>query len=286
MFEIIKKWKSPQSSATNVIFTFCVISVINHPIAIINALIYNLTGPVIIARICHGTLAFIILTLMVFQKKTWSHKTCIIIFLLLVLPLYYIGWETELALSRFPQWSPFTTFKFYAVLLAFLVPGPYLLNFFFLSLLCLQAIFHWFYLDIAHAPNAVLTAEPFLSFIFAITAFCILAFRYRDQKIIEDLGKQKARIEVYEKVARIFLSMRDKVNTPLQSQNLVVALLKKNSAVKPETIEILERSVVNLERINNILKRLESNLPVTSFELMTEDEIYDYLDQLERQSKK
>ncbi|WP_408098018.1 hypothetical protein ACJVC5_03585 [Peredibacter sp. HCB2-198] len=285
MFEIIKRWKSPRSTSSNAILTLCVITIFNQSLALLHAAVYKLSGSFLMIRIIHGLAAFIILGILATSKKTWPRKTSIIVFTLMVLPMFILAWETEILFSKMKYWIPLLPFKSYVTLLSFLVPGPYILNLGLITLFCLQAIFTWFYLDIPNAPNVILISEPYLSLMFTVTAFCILAFRYRDQKIIEELSKQKAQAEVYEKVARIFLSMRDKVNTPLQSQNLLVGILKKNPAIKAETIAILERSIESLERNNNILKRLELNLPEKSYDLMSEEEILSYLDQLERKSK-
>lgn len=93
------------------------------------------------------------------------------------------------------------------------------------------------------------------------------------------LTEKQSRAEVFEKIAQIFLSLRDYANSPLQSQNIAIALLKKRCPEQNEIIASLEDSVQRLSNINRIFKRLESNF--SGEKLLTEHEILEYLDKME-----
>lgn len=101
---------------------------------------------------------------------------------------------------------------------------------------------------------------------------------------LKDLTEKQTKAEVYEKFAQIFLSMRDNANSPLQVQNLVVAMLKKYTPERTDIINHLESSVAALTNMNKILTRLESRISMTSTQLMTEAEILEYLDKFERKN--
>lgn len=101
---------------------------------------------------------------------------------------------------------------------------------------------------------------------------------------LKELTEKQTKAEVYEKFAQIFLSMRDNANSPLQVQNLVVAMLKKYTPERTDIINHLESSVAALTNMNKILTRLESRISMTSTQLMTEAEILEYLDKFERKN--
>lgn len=101
---------------------------------------------------------------------------------------------------------------------------------------------------------------------------------------LRELTEKQTKAEVYEKFAQIFLSMRDNANSPLQVQNLVVAMLKKYTPERTDIINHLETSVASLTNMNKILTRLESRISMTSTKLMTEEEILAYLDKFETKS--
>lgn len=104
----------------------------------------------------------------------------------------------------------------------------------------------------------------------------------KESELVKELTEKQARAEVYEKFAQIFLSMRDNANSPLQVQNLVVAMLKKYTPERTDIIHHLETSVAALSNMNKILTRLESRISMTSTQLMTEEEILAYLDKFEK----
>ena len=104
----------------------------------------------------------------------------------------------------------------------------------------------------------------------------------KKSELVKELTDKQARAEVYEKFAQIFLSMRDNANSPLQVQNLVVAMLKKYTPERTDIIHHLETSVAALSNMNRILTRLESRISMTSTQLMTEEEILAYLDKFEK----
>ncbi len=95
-------------------------------------------------------------------------------------------------------------------------------------------------------------------------------------------SEELAKAEVYQKIAQIFLSMRDYTNSPLQAQYFSIGLLKKRCSGESDIIESLEASVKKLSSINRILSRLESNFATDR--LLSEKEILDYLDKMEHKS--
>lgn len=220
---------------------------------------------------------------LVFKKELWDRRKCVWAYLSLFLPYAYFNWTLQQDyLASGEEWIPLVSGKIQILLLAFLVPGPYWVNLFLMFLVCAQNIFIWYYLDLPHSPNVVLSSEPQVSFIYVSIAIALITFRYRDQKLIEKLTREKAVYEVHEKLAQIFLSMRDRTNSPLQSQKLAVAILKRECPDKTHLVRPLENSIETIERINKVLGKLETQFPVFSKELMTEEETLAYLEKIEK----
>lgn len=283
MIQILRRWSSPDSIPWNTLLAFSVITCIIQIFTIYAFLNAGVYWTHVIWRIVYLAFSLGVLTSLFLFKNFWSKKNCVAFFLILFLPYFYFNWQIQMdLLGSGRTWIPLIAFKPLMLLLAFLIPGPYWINLCLMIALCSQNVFFWFYVDLPNAPNVVLTAEPYLSFIYVAVAFTLFVFRYRDQKLIEKLSRQKFQAEAYRKMARVFLSMRDRMNSPLQSQKISLALIKKHSTEEMmKHILPLENSIETISGINSILSRLELNYPVYEGLLMTDQEIMDYLDQTE-----
>lgn len=109
-----------------------------------------------------------------------------------------------------------------------------------------------------------------------------LRFLGISEDITERRKEEKDKAELFEKIASIFLSMRDHTNSPLQALNFSIALLRKRSPEQQDIIDKLETSVQRLSSINRILSRLESRM--TNTNLLSENEILDYLDDVDKKA--
>jgi hypothetical protein len=189
-----------------------------------------------------------------------------------------MGWRTEVILSQTTGWIPYAPFKLQMIILAFLVPGPYVINLLLMGLLCFVACLQWFYLPISTSPNAILTFEPYLSIIYTGVSMTLIWFRFRDQKIIELLSRQKERADVSQKVTSAMLSMKDRLNTPLQCQILAVEMLKKGETIKPELLKTLEHSTKKIVGVTKLIGQLEKEFPSFTTALMTDQELSRFLE--------
>lgn len=286
MLQNLKQFKSHNSSSWNVVLTLAVVVIIIQVIAIWRFQYLEIFPRQVQERFYHLAFAILVLITLFLKKDFWSKRNCVLVYLALFLPYAYFNWTLQLDyLSSGREWIPLVSGKIQLLLLAFLVPGPYWVNLVMMVLVCAQNIFIWYHLDLPNSPNVVLSSEPQVSFIYISIAVALITFRYRDQKLIEKLTKEKAVYEVHEKLAQIFLSMRDRTNSPLQSQKLAVAILKRECPEKMHIVRPLENSIETIERINKILGKLETQFPVFSKDLMTEEETLAYLEKIEKAQK-
>jgi hypothetical protein len=233
-------------------------------------------------RFSHAVLAILSITLLMIFKKKWKKKHSIILYLVNFLPILFIEANREITFARLNiDFVPLLSFKLNPFILAFLVPGSYLLNLFLMIILYLEAVFLWFYLDIPHMSNAIIINEPLLSIIFAFNTLLMFSFKYRDKKIIEKLNREKTDGEIYERLAKVLLTIRDQSNTPLQNQKIIISLLKKKStAEQQELIQNLEDSIRKLTETSELMGKLEPNEFKENYKLMSEIEIQEYLNRL------
>src|SRR4051812_32651536 len=54
----------------------------------------------------------------------------------------------------------------------------------------------------------------------------LLAFRISHDRMARELERTRSRAELLEQVARVFLSIRDRANTPLQTMKIAASLLR------------------------------------------------------------
>jgi hypothetical protein len=201
------------------------------------------------------------------------------IFFTLYAPLYVTSWMRDALFSQAPvMFIPLFSYKLYPITLAFLVPGSYWINFAMIVLFYIQAAVAWYYLDIPHLNNIVLGSEPYITILFALVSFILLYFKYRDRKFIHDLIRIKVHMEAKQNISRVLLSLRDKANTPLQNQKLIIELLRKENSHSEDLINYLERSVKTLSDMSQLMSKLESEtLSGSKEKLMSEEEIITYV---------
>lgn len=272
----------------HMVMALAIIVVLTQGIASLHLIGVEVGGSLQWSRFLHVVMGFLsILTLLVFSRSWKSHYSKWL-FYILFLPFYVTTWHSQVVYVKSTTlFAPLMPFKLYPIVLAFLVPGAYWVNFLMIIAFCIEALILWFYLDFAALANDMASNEPMVTILFACISFNLLYFRYRDEKIIRGLTRNRMNSEVYENLTRMFLSMRDRANSPLQVQVLITELIKKRHPEDKDLIQGMEQSVERLTAINHILGRFDTNLSMSSSEnLMSEDEILKYLDSVEQETLK
>lgn len=227
-----------------------------------------------------GLLSAIVLLL--FRSK-WKRSYSIAIFILLYTPYFFVIWQSHLIRTMAAEtWVPFLGHKIHFFTLACLVPGPYWINLLFIIGFLIQVGLIWLVMNIPHLDNVIITYEPMWTILCALISLVLLYFKYRDQKFIEKLIHKNTQLVAYNNLSRVFLSLRDKMNTPLQSQLLAIELLKRDPT--KENLESLAKTTNSMIEINTILKRLEKDVSTFDTKIMSDSEIIEFLDKLEKQA--
>lgn len=244
----------------------------------------SLSNTLLLTRFLHAFCGGLSILLLLFFRKFWTSKRLIVLFFILVFPWYITSWYSQVvyAASGDP-FIPFLPFKLYPIVLAFLVPAAYWINLCLILLFYLQAYVLWHYIDLPNLKNIVVGSEPLVTILFALVSFILLFFRYRDEKHIRELSIEKANAEEFEKVAKIFLSVRDRANTPLQAQKILHELLQQKFPQENDLIPKLRKSTEELATMMELLRRFQTGI---DYGLMTDDEILSYVQALESAKRK
>ena len=274
--EIINMFKAGQNRfvSWNLLFITCILIILAQVITLANTLNFTVSDNVVLARWLHAILALSVLIYIFNKKNKWNSAIASVLFVVLYVPFYFLSWFYHVDAIALPSlWIPFQNLHLHFFALAILVPGSYRINFFLIMGFVLESILLWFYLDLPNQPNVVMQTEPAITILYALVSLALLGFRYRDEKIIQQLYLKQAKAEVLETLACIFLSIRDKSNTPLQTLKISIDILKRKCPLDEKTISVLENSVNRLTFLGDILKMSEAKMEWKGLGLMTDEEI-------------
>lgn len=225
-------------------------------------------------RFAHAVLAIVMIGVLLKFRRLSSRALTVSSFLALFLPLFPLSYFYHSEnLRLLTPGIVFMGQKLFFLALSILVPGPYWINIALMAGFALQTI--WLY--VGDGPNLhaffVQSAEPWATILYALVGGTLLAFRYHYQQITRQLTVSQAQTELFEDIARVFLSIRDLANTPLQSLGIAAELLDRNYPNAGEITERLSNSVRKLNSLNQIFKVYEKQISWGKVKLMTEEEI-------------
>lgn len=234
------------------------------------------------ARVAQLCTAFAgVLLLLIFRKRSTRGLT-VAVFLAVFLPFYPISAMNHFASVRLhTPWAPFPGYKGLFLGLSVLVPGPFWINVALMAGIALEAVGLWFGMDVSVRSGLVTGGEPWLTLIYGLVSSVLLVIRYYFQKTVRELALSQAKEEILEKLSRVFLSVRDLTNTPLQSLGIASELLRRNHPAAQPINERIESSILRLARLNRIFRCFDERVSWADGDLLTEDEIVIYLKTLE-----
>ena len=218
-------------------------------------------------------------------KNKISQRTLSFTFIMCWLPAYALGWISHVEQNATgASWTPFVGFKVAFFALVFLVPGKFLVNAILIAIAFVEAIVLYYYLDLAHSPNALIANEPFSLILYGSISLALLYLRYRDEQTINRLLTEQAKSEVYLEIARAFLGLRDRANTPLQNLTFSIYLLEKKYPSEVKLIHTLKNSLERLTEMTKTLNVKEMQMLDKEI-LMTESELLEWIQEMQKDIK-
>ena len=178
-------------------------------------------------------------------------------FLVILLPFFitiWVGESSGLELGHIRQ--PFIPFQFLCIYIAVLSPGRVKVAAVEILLALITAVAFWFFLKSKY-PLTGVTGEPWSTLTYGLISLLMLSARAYRKNIIQKLEKTKAEAEAFERASKLFLAVRDRANSPLQVINLCATLIMARNPEEVETVERLQRSLVKLQELTDILAETE-----------------------------
>lgn len=268
------------SSETSLIFLSIMIMVFN---ALIVVGFWGKTAyeTLIILRSIHFAIGFGCLIAIYKLRRKWNDKIAKFIFCIILVPLFFIAWTNHSAMIRSDEsWIPFKGFYIIILGLTVVTPVGYLINFYLLLAFVFEIVLIWFILDIPLHQNLILSGEPY--YILGTSFICLLLLisRYQDEKKLKFLAAENAKVEFAKSLARVLLTIRDRMNTPLQNLSLLLHLLKNSQHLPENKAGALENALTDLIVTNRQFNRLETLVDWQGNNLMSDEEIETWLNSL------
>lgn len=213
-----------------------------------------------VVRVVHLVGALLLLGLLLVRRSrlsTGQLELCFAIAVLSFLPVFVLA-EQAMTSSGL-VWVPMTGHRLVMLALSVLAPASLWLGGGLIAAFALEAVVLWYGLGLASHPGVRSPWEPWVTLIYGGVALAILGYRVRNQTIELKLREARAEAEALERLARLFLAVRDATNTPLQTLELSLALLKRRHPESTPTAETMERAV---QRLRSLTQRLGSVDPL------------------------
>lgn len=218
-------------------------------------------GPVLPAlRVLHVLWVLGVLGMLFARRRRLTQRLINACFAGGVLPFLPIFAMAEYAMTGTELiWVPMTGHRLVMLAIGVLAPTGLLLGGGLIASFALEAVVLWYALGLGVHPGVRSPWEPWVTLIYGGVALGMLAYRVRSHNIELKLREVRAEAEALERVARLFIAVRDATNTPLQTLELSIALLRKRSPESEPTIAAMERAV---QRLRSLAQRLGSVDPL------------------------
>ncbi len=203
-----------------------------------------------------------LLALLLSRRREEGTRLSAGVFTAVVVPYLVIFAAAEVAMAASGRmWMPLTGHRLLMLGIGLLAPTGLGLGSALIGAFALEAVVLWYGLGLH--TRLQMPWEPWITLVWGGTGCGLLAFRVRTWGIEQRLMKARAEAESLEQVARLLLVLRDGANTPLQSLELGVALLRQRAPENASLLETMERA---LTRLRGLTQRMAIADPLLEWE--------------------
>ncbi|MEQ1876413.1 MAG: hypothetical protein ABL958_07190 [Bdellovibrionia bacterium] len=157
-----------------------------------------------------------------------------------------------------PNWIPFQPNKLGCLVVGLLAPSLYAGV---LGLLLHAGGGTLLFLTFSPQIRAILPAsEPFTLWVFAMSGFCVLIFRMRSSWLQQAYTHAQAEVVVAHRLARSFFQLRELMNSPMQTLDFSIGLLKEKSSDNEPIANRMSQALNRLRAINEVLDAHERKI--------------------------
>lgn len=212
-------------------------------------------------RIAHLVI-FAVTTILLWRRRRRPTRAfCTIAAVIMWVPFFPSLWlseETTALVGRDGHaWQPFVGHKLLFFGTAMLFPGPTWVVAAMLGALGLHALVLWVHLDLGAPAAKSPVDEPWAMLTYLAVAGLLLAYRSYHARAERELQRMRAEARALKLATEAFLVVRDLANTPLQTLELALALLRRRHVGDDAIIDSALRAIARL-------RALGARLPVAN----------------------
>jgi hypothetical protein len=199
-----------------------------------------------------------VVALLLFRRPHVDERWSLVGFLAVALPILPIFWFAQTrAIASGPLWQPFIGRKLIILGLALLTPYSRGATVALLALFIAESLFIWIHLDLGNNPIAAAGGEPWVTLIYFGAATSLAMLRWRNRRLEELRRQAEMEAKTLEELRRVSIVVHDRVNTPLQSLGIGLALLHGQHPAEQPLLDRMGRSLRSLITLTKSLREVE-----------------------------
>jgi hypothetical protein len=222
-------------------------------------------------RLPYLFVALACLVVMLHQRDKLGFKAIQLTMVALTLAAFPYIWISQAALANSQNpWIPFYGFQITALAVAMLRYGEGVrFNVFLLSAITIEAAAFWWRFHLGSTPLLAQSGYIWNVLLTWLCAAALLIARYLYERTLRRFVELEARAATAEMTARVFLTVRDRANSPLQTLEIGLALLKRRRP-KSALLDALLGALKKLDDLHEIFKARKNEIDWSEAEALAE----------------
>ncbi|MFP2928331.1 hypothetical protein ACLESO_24685 [Pyxidicoccus sp. 3LG] len=212
-----------------------------------------------LARAAHVGLCVALLGWLLVRRETSTARLTSGVFVAMVVPMLPLFAYAEVSMAAtHTVWAPLMGHRLVMLGVGLFAPAGFGMGAGLIGAFALESVLLWYGLRLGERlPDMVW--EPWVTLVYGVVAGAMLAFRVRTRRTEYRLRRARAEAESLERLARLFLAVRDASNTPLQTLQVGTTLLRQRA---PECAAVLDSMERALQRLQGLTDRMASSDPL------------------------
>jgi hypothetical protein len=211
--------------------------------------------PFFVLRLPYLFVALACLIVLLSQREKLGFRAIQLMMVALTLSAFPYIWVSQAAFANSQNpWIPFYGFQITALAVAiFRYGNGVLLNVFLLAAITIESAAFWWRFQLGSEPLLAQSGYIWNVLLTGLCATTLIIARYQYDRTLRRFIELEARAATAEMTARAFLTVRDRANSPLQTLEIGLALLKRQqpeSAISDALLSALKKLVDLLETFN------------------------------------
>jgi hypothetical protein len=211
--------------------------------------------PFFVLRLPYLFVALAYLIVLLHQREKLGFQAIRLMLVALTLSAFPYIWVSQAAFANSQNpWIPFYGFQITALAVAIFRYGNGVrFNVFLLAAITIESAAFWWRFQLGSEPLLARSGYIWSVLLTGLCAATLLIARYQYERTLRRFIELEARAATAEMTARAFLTVRDRANSPLQTLEIGLALLKRQqpeSAISDALLSALKKLVDLLETFN------------------------------------